>query len=112
MGALVIIMFMVPGVIEEIIAGEIVGMQIGHAELFIMAFTYFWIPAAMAVLSVILKDKTCRWTNIVVGVIFTAFVFIELLMNLTTVAYPFAIFMDVSAIVALALVVWYAWKWE
>ena len=112
MGALVTVMFMAPGVIEDIIAGEILGMQIGDAELFIMAFTYFWVPAAMAVLSILLKDKANRWTNIIVGIIFTAFILIELILNLTTVAYPFAIFLDVSAIVASALVAWYAYKWK
>jgi len=112
MSALVMVIFMVPGMIEEIMAGEILGMQIGPAELFIMAFTYFWVPSVMAVMSCTLKDKACRWTNIIIGIVYTAFVLMELLLNLTQVAYPFAVFLDVSAILASVLIFWYAYKWK
>jgi len=95
MGALVVIVYMLPGTLEEI-----------------MAFTYFWVPAVMGVLSVLLKDRVNRWTNIVIGVVYAVFVLIELIMNLTTIVTAYGIFMDVSVIIASLLVVWYAWKWE
>jgi len=42
-----ILYLMEPGVIEEIMEGEIAGMQIGHELLLAMAITYFWVPLVM-----------------------------------------------------------------
>jgi len=111
MSAIVSAMFMVPGVIDEVRGEEIAGMQITHELLVVMAVTYYWIPLVMAVLSVTLKDSINRWANTIAGVGYAGFVLIELISNITTVAYPYAMLMDVSAIVAAALIAWYAWKW-
>jgi len=111
MSAVVLIIFIVPGVIEEIMDGEIAGMQIGHELLLVMAITYFLGPLVMAVLSLTLKDKANRWTNIILGIFYTGYILIELISNITTVAYPYAILMDISAVVAAALIAWYAYKW-
>ena len=106
-----ILYFIVPGVIDEIRAGEIVGMQLGPELLLVMAITYFWVPLVMAVLSVMLKDSINRWVNIIAGVGYAGYVLLELILNIATVAYPYAMLMDVSAIVVAALIAWYAWKW-
>jgi len=102
--------FVVPGVIDEIRAGEIVGMQVEPELLLVMAITYFWVPLVMAVMSLTLKDKVNRWANIILGVFYAGFILFELIMNITTVAYPYVILMDISAIVVAALIAWYAWK--
>ena len=112
MSANTILYFVVPGVIDEIRAGEIVGMQAGAELILGMAIVYFWVPLVMAVLSVTLKDKANHWVNIILGVFYAFFIIFELTMNVTTVAYPYAILMDVSVLVAAALIVWYAWKWK
>jgi len=106
-----VIFFMVPGVIEDIMEGKIAGMQIGHELLLAMAITYFWVPLVMAVLSLTLNDRANRWTNIILGTFYTGFILIELIINITTVTYPYVILMDISAIVAAALIAWYAYKW-
>ena len=111
MSANTILYFLVPGVIDEISAGEVVGMQAGPELLLVMAIMYFWVPLVMAVLSLTLKDKVTRWANITLGVFYAGFIFFELVMNVTTVAYPYVMLMDISAIVVSALIVWYAWKW-
>ena len=112
MSANTILYFIVPGVIDEIRAGETLGMQVGQELILAMGIIYFWIPLVMAVLSVILKDKVNHWANIIIGIFYPCFILFELSMNITTVAYPFTILMDVSVIVAAALIVWYAWKWK
>jgi hypothetical protein len=33
-------------------------------------------------------------------------------MNVTTVAYPYAILMDISVFAVAALIAWNAWKWK
>ena len=107
-----VLYFIVPGVIDEIRAGEVVGMQAGPELLLVMAITYFWVPLVMAVLSLTLKDKVNRWANITLGIFYAGFILFELTMNITTVAYPYVILMDISAIVVAALIAWYAWKWS
>jgi len=102
----------VPGVIDEIRAGEVVGMQAGHGLLLVMAVMYYWVPLVMAVLSLALKDKLNRWASVILGVFYVGFVFFELVMNVTTVAYPYVMLMDSSAIVVAALIAWYAYKWK
>ena len=111
MSANTMLYFIVPGVIDEIRAGEIVGMQVGPELLLVMAITYYWVPLVMAVLSLTLKDKANRWANIILGIFYAGFILFELIMNITTVAYPYVILMDISAIVAAALIAWYAYKW-
>ena len=64
----------------------------------------------MAVLSLTLKDKANRWVNIIIGIFYASFILFELVMNIITVAYPYVILMDTSAIVAAALIAWYAYK--
>ena len=111
MSANTILYFIVPGVIDEIRAGKVVGMQVGPELLLVMAVTYFWVPLVMAVLSLTLKDKANRWANIILGVFYAGFILFELITNIITVAYPYVILMDTSAIVAAALIAWHAYKW-
>jgi hypothetical protein len=112
MSANTILYLIVPGVIDEIRAGEIVGMQAGAELILGMAIAYYWIPLVMAVLSLTLKDKANRWANIILGAFYAVFILFELIMNVTTVAYPYAILMDVSVIAVAALIAWNAWKWK
>lgn len=103
--------FIVPGVIDEIRAGEVVGMKATPELLLVMAIMYYWVPLVMAVLSLTLKHKANRWANVILGIFYAGFILFELTMNITTVAYPYLILMDTSVIVASALIAWYAWKW-
>ena len=112
LGALIIIIYMVPGTLEDIMAGEFLDMPLDEGTLLIMALTYFWIPLVMAVSSLILKDKVNRWANIVVGAFYVAFILLELIMNLTTIMVAYGVLMNVSVIVASVLIVWFAWKWK
>jgi len=111
MSANTILYFIVPGVIDEIRAGEVVGLQARPGLLLVMAITYYWVPLVMAVLSLTLKDKVNRSAGIILGIFYAGFILFELIMNVTTVAYPYVMLMDISAIVVAALIAWYAWKW-
>jgi len=111
MAANTILYLIVPGVIDEIRAGEVVGMQAGPELLLMMAIVYFWLPLIMAVLSLTLKDKMNRWANIILGIFYAGFILFELAMNITTVTYSYVILMDISAIMVSALIAWYARKW-
>ena len=111
MSANTLLYLIVPGVIDEIRAGTVVGMQAGAGLLLTMAIMYFWIPLVMAVVSLTLRDKVNRWASVSLGAFYVVFISFELFMNVTTVAYPYVILMDSSAIVVAALIAYYAWKW-
>jgi hypothetical protein len=112
MSANTILYLVVPGVIDEIRGGQIVGMQAGPDLILGMAVTYYWVPLVMAIVSLTLKDKLVRWANIILGVFYAGFILFELTINVTTVAYPYAILMDVSVFLVAALISWFAWKWR
>jgi len=98
-----------PGAIEQIMAGEIEGMKIGPELLLVFAILLL-VPLMMAFLSLTLKDSANRWTNIILGIVFTVF---QLVALIETLAQPsaHAILMEISKVVAPALIVRYAWKW-
>ena len=95
-----------PGVIENVIAGEIAGFQI--TQVFLLAsMTLMTIPILMIFLSLTLKAKANRWTNIIVG-IFEVFILIVFVIGES---WAFYIFGTIVEVVLLSLIVWYAWKW-
>jgi len=104
-----LLMLMEPGVLEQIMTGEIEGMKIGPEFLLLFAIISL-VPLVMAFLSLTLKDKTNRWANIIVGIVWVGLLLTDLP---TYLAKPSAyeILMWLSQVVALALIVWYAWKW-
>jgi len=101
-----IIMLMEEGVLEGIMAGEVLGMEIGPETLLVGAIEA-WAPLVMIVVSLTLKYKANRWTNIIVGIVFTAFSLVSMADALSA----HGILLWVSQAVATALIVWLAWKW-
>ena len=104
-----ILTFYQPGFIQKIIAGEVAGIQISQAFLLGTAILLA-IPSVMVFLSLTLKAKANRWTNIILG-IFHAGVLV------TTTLVPggiwaYYIFYDIAEAVFIALIVWYAWRWK
>jgi hypothetical protein len=95
-----------PDVIEQIMAGEIEGMKIGPELLLLYAILVLF-PLVMAFLTLTLKDSINRWANIIVGAVFAAF-FIDVIATVAKVSGE--ILMTLSTVVALVLIVWYAWK--
>ena len=110
MSANTMLYLLVPGVIDEIRSGIIVGMPAGDELILGMAIAYFWVPLVMAVISLTLKDKANRWANIILGAFYAVFILFELTMNVITVAYPYTILMDISVFAVATLIVWCAWK--
>jgi len=99
------------GMIEQIIAGEVEGMQLIPELLLVFAITLL-VPLIMAFLSLTLKDSTNRWANIIVGIVFAG---LGLLGPIDYLARQSAYIAYVTVIgivgfVAAALIVWYAWK--
>ena len=102
--------FLPPGSIEQVIAGEFLGIQI-TPELMLVLAIILLIPPVMAFLSLTLKDLINRWANIILGIVFAVLAPIGLSDFLAQLS-AWAILIGVSQVVAMALVVWYAYKWK
>lgn len=99
-----------PDIIADIIAGEIGGMQITQ-ELLLVFLIILLVPLVMVFLSLTLKNKVNRWTNLILGIVFT---FIELVGVSDFLKNPTVLtaVMWISYVVPPVLIVWYSWKWK
>ena len=96
----------IPGFIENVIAGEVAGRQV--SQVFLLAgMALMTIPSLMIFLSLTLKAKANRWTNVIVG-IFEVFILIVFVIGES---WAFYIFGTIVEVVLLSLIVWYAWTW-
>jgi len=95
-------------IVEEVLSGEMGGMQIGQTFLFGAAILMA-IPIFMVFLSVSLPARANRWTNIIVG-IFHVIVLLatQLVPGETWVNYRLY---EILEAVFIALIVWTAWRW-
>ena len=97
------------GWIEKVISGE-AGIGTGN----LVIWTCRWlIPFVLAFLTVTLRDKANRITNLVLGAIFVAFNIFQFVMRATTgeALPPFLIIIILSSTAAAALILWYAIRW-
>ena len=95
-----------PGYIEDAIAGEVAGFQITQAWL-LGVIILMTIPSLMVFLSLALKAKANRWTNIIVGLFQIVFVVVPAMGE----TWAYYIFATIVEVVLLSLIVVYAWKW-
>ena len=103
-----ILVLMEPGIIAQLMAGEAEGQKIGP-ELILSFAILMLVPLVMAILSLTLKDSMNRRVNIIAGAAFAALWFVGVV-DAARSAYWGGALMTLSAVVASALIVWYAWK--
>jgi hypothetical protein len=104
-----VLSFMEPGVIDQIMAGEVEGAVMSPAMLLFMAI-FWWVPLVMAFLSVTLKDAVNRRVNMVLAIIFTIlniYHLIEHIMNPSAAQ----LLLVASTVVVTALIIWYTARW-
>ena len=99
----------VPGVLEKMIEGEVAdtGIQI-TTQFLLTGLTIVMIPSLMIVLSLTLKAKANRWTNIIVGILQ---IVVVLGSNFIGESEAHYIFGSTVEVVLLSIIVWYAWRW-
>ena len=103
-----ILVLMEPGIIAQLMAGEAEGQKIGP-DLILFFAVLMLVPLMMAFLSLTLKDSMNRWVNIVVGIVFAALWFVGVV-GAAQSAYWGEAIMTLSAVMASALIVRYAWR--
>src|SRR5665647_1910348 len=95
-----------PGQIEDMTSGLMGPFPVTQLSL-LMASVLMAIPAAMIFLSLVLKPKVNRWTNIFVGALHT----IIGIANVIGVTWSYYIFYGGLEIIFTLLIVYYAWTW-
>ena len=99
-----------PGVLRDLMAGQLWGYNTHSAGVQINIALFWLIPVAMAYLTLVLNDAASRWTNAVVAAI-------SVLPALSTlISQPAGMsagvnFVGIVGILAALLIVWHAWKW-
>lgn len=98
--------FQKPGIIQGIMAGEMSIFQINQIFLFLTTL-YILIPSMMVFLSLVLKPKVNRWTNIIVSILYI----VSILGSCIGEKWAFYIFGSTVESLLLLLIIRYAWKW-
>jgi hypothetical protein len=98
--------FMKTGEIERIVAGKMATFQIDQVFLFLTTL-YILIPSIMVFLSLVLKPKVNRWTNIIVGILYI----VSIVGSCIGETWAFYIFGSIVESLLLLLIILYAWKW-
>jgi len=93
-----------PGLLEEMMTGTINGVQMTEGTL-LVAGIMLEILIAMVILSRVLEYRVNRWANIIVGAIA-----IPLVIGIGPKDLDDMFFATIE-VVALALIIWFAWKW-
>ena len=99
--------FYAPGNLEELLSGEIAGIQMTQGLLLASAILMV-IPTAMVFLSLALKARANRLANIIVGIVYMGVLGSTLLTGRAPAYY--VLYVLVKAVL-IALIVWHAFKW-
>jgi hypothetical protein len=98
--------FFQPGELENILAGRVWIFEITQTWA-LSAMIMMTIPSLMVFLSLILKARINRWTNIIMGVLHIVIA----AGNIVGETWAYYIFGGVVEIVLLSLIIKYAWGW-
>jgi hypothetical protein len=97
--------FFKPGQIEEVMSGTVSGTEITQAFLFAVS-VYVAIASGMIFLSLVLPPAVCRWTNIVLAILYIASIVAAAIGE-----DAYYLLLSAVEIALLLLVVRYAWTW-
>ncbi|MBW1856052.1 MAG: hypothetical protein JRJ00_15465 [Deltaproteobacteria bacterium] len=86
---------------------DITGGVMSLEMLWLVSAITMIVPGAMVFLSLALKGKANRWTNIIMGIFYTVYN----LSGLSTYPSAYDRFLIFVSVVFTALIAWYAWKW-
>ena len=95
-----------PGMIKNVIAGEVAGFQINQIWLLTVILLMIF-PTIMVFLSLALKAKVNRLINIIVGLFEIVFVIGPAIGE----KWFYYIFASIVEVIILFLIVWSAWRW-
>lgn len=95
-----------PGKLQHMLEGQIAPLGAVTQGVLLGVTISMAIPSLMIFLSLVLRPVVNRWTNIVVGVLYTLFVLATM-----SGAWAFYLFLGTLDMMLTGLVVWFAWTW-
>ena len=98
-----------PGMLRDALAGRMEGSDITAGQLIMLA-VFMVVPMVMAYLTLVLAPAANKWSNLVVGAVWTLAWAVDLFGSLGGYLGGEA-FLVVFGVVAGALIVWDAWRW-
>jgi hypothetical protein len=93
-------------VIDDVSAGEISGINVTQVFLFGVS-VYIAIASVMVFLSLVLKPRVNRWTNIVLPIVYI----VSIVASVIGETWAYFIFLSIAESALLLLIIWYAWTW-
>ncbi len=98
--------FFAPGRIEEVMGGEISGIEITQLFLFGIS-VYIAIASVMVFLSLVLSPGVDRWANIVLSVLYI----VSIVASAAGETSAYYVFLSSVEVALLLLIIWFAWTW-
>jgi hypothetical protein len=94
------------GLIEDVIAGEVSGIEITQVFLFAVS-VYVAIASVMIFLTLVLTPRVDRWTNIVLPVLYI----VSIAASVIGEDWAYFYFLSIVESALLLIIIWYAWTW-
>lgn len=110
MSAAMLMAMFEPGILRDLMAGEVEGMDAQSAGLQFLFAVSWLVPLTMAFLTLVLTDVVNRWANAVIGAVFAAWWMFDLVGHLGGTFGGESLLTLVGSL-SLLLIVWHAWKW-
>lgn len=106
---IMLLTFLKPGIVQDVISGNLQGVAINQELLTGYAFIVL-LGLVMAFVSVTVRDSINRGANIVMGIVGIILSFLGLSEQFTN-PYAYAVIIWIAHILVDAAIVWYAYKW-
>lgn len=110
MSAAMLMAMFEPGILRDLMAGEVEGMDASSSGLQFLFAVSWLVPLTMAFLSLVLTGVVGRWVNGVVAAVFAAWWILDLVGHLGGTFGGESLLTLVGSL-SLLLIVWHAWKW-
>lgn len=94
------------GTIKDVMGGKVSGIEITQGFLLAVS-VYIAIASAMVFLSLVLRPRVNRWTNIVLPILYI----VSIVGTCIGETWAFYFFTSAAESVLLALIIWHAWTW-
>jgi hypothetical protein len=92
--------------VREILGGKLAGIEVNQAFL-MAAGVYVAIPSVMVFLSLVLRPRVSRWTNLAAGAVYA----LTIIASAIGEGWAYSIFLSVVEVALVLLIVWFAWNW-
>ena len=98
-----------PGILEDVMAGEVEGEKITDSFTLMFA-AFFLVPLVMAFLTLVLPNTANRWANGIIAAVLTVMNAMDIAGHVSDGSFGGEALMMVGVIVAGLAIVWYAWR--